>query len=132
MTKNADLSKPSKKPSDKGRHDKPATLLPGQPGYRTRNGRSGLDPIDMRTEAAHTAGTLLKRPFTGHIRNPFALLLLAVLGLALITPFAVAVSDLNNADQFSLYAWIILFITGLVGLALLVNIIRNLIKIIYR
>jgi hypothetical protein len=132
MSKNIDLSKLSKKPSDKGQHNKPAPLLPGQPGYRTRDGRSGLDPVDMRTEAAHTAGTLLKRPFSGRIRNPFALLLLAGLGLLLITPFGVAISDLKNAGQFSLYAWIILFTTGLVGMALLVNTIRNLIKIVFR
>jgi hypothetical protein len=54
---------------------------------------------------------------------------LAGLGLLLITPFAVAVSDLKNAGQFSLYAWVILFTTGLVGLALLVNTIRNLINL---
>jgi hypothetical protein len=129
MTKIADLTKSSKK-SD--HHNKPPELLPGQPGYRTRDGRTGLDPIDMRTEAAHVSGTFLQKIFTGRIRNPFSLFLLAVLGLALITPFAVAVSDLKNANQFSIYAWVILFTTGLVGLALLVNIIRNLIKIVFR
>jgi len=132
MSKNNNLSKPSKKPDDQAEQKRPTHLLPGQPGYRTRNGRSGYDPIDMRTEAAHTAGTFLQPLFTGRIRNSTYLILLAGLGLVLITPLALAVSDLKNADLFSIYAWVILFITGLVGLALLINVIRNLIKIVFR
>lgn len=30
------------------------TQLPGWPGYRTRSNRSGLDPLDTRSEAAHS------------------------------------------------------------------------------
>jgi hypothetical protein len=127
MTKNADLSKSSKKPVE---HNKPAGLLPGQPGYRTRDGRSGYDPIDMRTEAAHTAGTVLYKLFRGRMRNPLALLLLGVLGLALIAPLILAISGLANGSQLPWDAWMVLLITGLVGIVVLVNFIRNLIKII--
>ena len=132
VSKNITSSKTSKKPGDQDEHKRPTQLQPGQPGYRTRDGRSGYDPIDMRTEAAHTAGTFLQPLFTGRITNPLYLLLLAVLGLALIAPFALAISDLKNAGLFSIYAWVILFVTALVGVALLVNVVRNLIKMVDR
>jgi hypothetical protein len=135
MSKKADLSKPSKKSSDKGRHDKPVTLLPGQPGYRTRDGRSGLDPIDMRTEAAHTAGTIIQKLFTGSIRNPFYLLLLGILGLVLITPLVLAISEITSGDQFAGFAWnawTILLVAAIIGVAILVNSIKNLIKMVVR
>ena len=132
MSKNDSFPKSSKKPNDKDGQNKPADLLPGQPGYRTRDGRTGYDPIDTRTEAAHTAGTLLQKLFTGRIRNPLYLLLLGVLGLALITPLILAFSDTKNLDQFPWNAWMVLLITGMAGIAVLINFVRNLIKIIFR
>jgi len=132
MSKKTDLSKPSKKPNDKEGHNKPATLLPGQPGYRTRDGRSGYDPIDMRTEAAHTAGTFIQPLFTGRIRNPIYLFLLMLLGLVLVTPLAYAILEIKNGSPFPWNAWMVLLITGVVGFAILVNFIRNLIKYIFR
>jgi hypothetical protein len=132
MSKNDSFPKSSKKPNDKDEQNKPADLLPGQPGYRTRDGRTGYDPIDTRTEAAHTAGTLLQKLFTGRIRNPLYLLLLGGLGLALITPLVLAISDIKNLNQFPWNAWMVLLITGMAGIAVLINFVRNMIKIIFR
>jgi hypothetical protein len=132
MSKNDSFPKSSKKPNDKDGQHKPADLLPGMPGYRTRGGRSGLDPIDMRTEAAHTAGTLLYKLFRGRIRNPLGLFLLGGLGLALIAPLVLAMLDIKYLNQVPWNAWMVLSITAIAGIAVLINFVRNLIKIIFR
>lgn len=135
MTKNATLPRSSKKSNAKEQHKKNATLLRGQPGYRTRDGRTGLDPIDMRSEAAHTAGTLLQKLVSGNIRNPIYLLLLMVLGLVLITPLVLAIFEIMNGNQSAgsaWNAWMILVIAAIVGLAILVNSTRNLMKMVFR
>ena len=61
----------------------PETQLRGWPGYRTRDNRSGLDPLDSRAEAAHVGGTLLRQVLTLRLRtrNPLALLMLFLLGV---------------------------------------------------
>ena len=132
MSIKGNLSKSSNNPNDKDKQNNPSALLPGLPGYRTRDGRSGYDPIDTRTEAAHTAGTIIQKLFTGRIRNPIYLILLGILGLALITPLVLAISEIMNGNQFPLNAWIILLIIGIVGIAILINFIKNLITIIFR
>ena len=86
MSRKNKPSRSSKKRGDKDQQDNPNAALPGWPGYRTREGRSGYDPIDTRTEAAHTAGTLIHKIFTGRTRNPIYLFLLSALGLVLIIP----------------------------------------------
>lgn len=103
--------------------------LPGWPGYRTREGRSGYDPIDTRTEAAHTAGTIIQRLVSGQIRNPISLFLLGVLGLVLISPLVLAITGIMNGSQLPWSAWLFLLITGICGLAILINFIRNLLRI---
>lgn len=60
---------------------------PGLPGYRTREGRSGLDPIDTNLESAYMEGTFYRNLFTLKIRtrNIFYLILMFVFG---VVPFA--------------------------------------------
>jgi hypothetical protein len=52
------------------------TQLQGWPGYRTRDNRSGLDPLDTQPEAAHMEGTFFHNLFTLRLRtrNPFYLI----------------------------------------------------------
>jgi hypothetical protein len=104
--------------------------LPGWPGYRTRDGRSGYDPIDTRTEAAHTAGTFIQKLFAGQLRikNPVLLVLTGILGMALSAPFFLAVFETINGNLPSWDAWFTMLIAAIVGLALLINFIKNLIK----
>ena len=132
MTKNDSSPRSSRKQNDKDGQHKPADLLPGMPGYRTRAGRTGLDPVDMRTEAAHTAGTLLYKLFRGRIRNPLSLFLLGVLGLVLITPLILVIVDFKDIYQFPWDAWIVLSITAIAGIAVLINFVRNLLGIVFR
>ena len=67
MSKENKLPKSLKTSDDKDDRNT-SSDLPGWPGYRTRDGRSGYDPIDTRTEAAHTAGAFIQRLFTGQLR----------------------------------------------------------------
>jgi hypothetical protein len=131
MSKKNKVSKSSNTPKEKDDRDDP-NLLPGWPGYRTRDGRSGYDPIDTRTEAAHTFGTFIQNLFTGQlrIRNPIYLFLSGVLGLVFTIPFLLAIWDLLNGNLFSLDAGITLLIAGIIGIALLFNFIKNLIRIL--
>jgi len=129
MNKKNSRSKSPKKANDQDKQDDPSAL-PGWPGYRTRGGRSGYDPIDTRTEAAHTAGTIIQTLFTGEIRNPTYLFLLGVLGLVLTTPLALAIVEAMNGNLLPWKAWIFLLLTGIAGVVVLVNFIKNLIRMI--
>src|SRR5574338_1104501 len=117
-------NKSSKSPKKLRDRQNASNALPGWPGYRTREGRSGYDPIDTRTEAAHTAGTLIQRLITGQFRNPVYLLLLGGLGVLLITPLLLAVSEMAAGRQLPWNAWLFILITGIAGLAILINFIR--------
>jgi hypothetical protein len=112
---------------DKHRQD-PASTLPGWPGYRTRSGRSGLDPIDNRTEAGHMAGVFIRGLFTATLltRNPFYLLLFGVLGVLFLSPFSVALLSAFPGSGLPFSGWVLIGILGLVGLVLLINLFRNL------
>jgi hypothetical protein len=56
---------------------------PGIPGYRTREGRSGLDPIETNLEGAYMEGTFYRNLFTLRIRtrNIFYLILMFIFGV---------------------------------------------------
>ena len=108
----------------------PSDGLAGWPGYRTREGRSGYDPIDTRTEAAHTAGTIIQRLFTGAFRNPFHVILLGALGVILITPLVLGIVEGMNGNWLPWNAWLFILLTGIAGVVILLNFIKNLIRII--
>ena len=129
MSNKSEHSKAGKKRKDKKKQGE-AESLPGWPGYRTRDGRSGYDPIDTRTEAAHTAGTIFHKLFTGQTKNPVYLVLSAVVGLVLITPLVLAISEMANGTVLPWSGWLFILITGIAGLAILINFIRNLIRMI--
>ena len=129
MSKKSSPSKPLKNPNDKVERNDPSTL-PGWPGYRTRDGRTGYDPIDTRSEAAHSAGMIVQKLIYGNIRNPIQLFLLGVLALMLITPLVLAILETMNGNPFPWNAWILILTPGIVGLAVLINCIKNLIKYI--
>ena len=130
MGKKSSRSKSSPRAKKRDEDISSSDQLPGWPGYRTREGRSGYDPIDTRTEAAHTAGTIVRRLFTGQIRNPLHLLLLAILGLVLVTPLILAISELMNGSVLPWNGWILVLVAGGVGLGILINFLKNLLKII--
>jgi hypothetical protein len=130
MSKKSNASKSTKKLKNEKQHS--SSVLPGWPGYRTRAGRSGYDPIDTRAEAGHMGGTILHTLFVGQIRNRVHLFLLGVLGLILITPLVLAISETLNANPLPWNAWLFVLVVGIVGLAILINFIKNLLGIFLR
>ena len=130
MSKKSSASRSTNKLKDEKQHS--SSVLPGWPGYRTRAGRSGYDPIDTRAEAGHMAGTILQTLFVGQIRNRFHLFLLGVLGLILITPLVLAVSETLNANALPWNAWLFVLVVGIAGLAILTNFIKNLLGLFLR
>ena len=131
MSKKNELAELSRTPNDKEDWGN-QSALPGWPGFRTRDGRSGYDPIDTRTEAAHVSGAFIQQLFTGQlrIRNPIYLNLLGIFGLFLITPFFLAILETLNGNQLSLNGWIFFLGAAGIGLAMLINFIKNLISIV--
>jgi hypothetical protein len=119
----------ARKRSKESQKEDPSSL-PGWPGYRTRPGRSGYDPIDSDFEGAHIAGVVLRRFFTGQIktRNPAWLLLLALAEILLTLPLILAVVETAGGNPMPGVAWTYLIPSGVIGLAALVNLIRNLIR----
>ena len=118
-----DVSQGSQKPDQ-------SDTLQGWPGYRTRQNRSGYDPIDTDTESGHMLGIFLRRLFTGQLRtrNPFYLACLAVLGLLGISPLLLAFSGILQGNPMPGEAWVYITLAGILGIALLVNLIKNLIR----
>jgi hypothetical protein len=105
--------------------------LQGWPGYRTRAGRSGLDPVDNDAESGHMAGVVFRRLLAGKLRtrNPLTLLVWAVLGLGCVAPLLLAILETFRGNLLPFGAWVLIAISSLLGIALLVNLIKNLVHI---
>ena len=136
---------------DQGSHASPLDqrdeqLIVGQPGFRTRRGRSGLDYIETQAEFGHSLGTLIRRLLLGklRVRNPFYLFFLGLLGILLCLPGLLVLAELLS-NPFSIFAMAgsfrspgfslltgglagvaIVGLSALVGALLLVNVARNL------
>jgi hypothetical protein len=123
-------------------------LYIGQPGYRTRRGRSGLDYIETQAEFGHSMGTIIRKLLSGrlYVRNPFSLIFLGILGLMFSLPGILLLGELasnlfsglstlssNNlaGRNFSLLSGgvggaVLVGLVSLVGILLLVNVAHNL------
>jgi hypothetical protein len=107
--------------------------LLGWPGYRTRPGRSGLDPLDTRNEAAHMEGTFLRNLFTlrARTRNPFYLFFMFIFG---VIPFsaltALVISEMSQLNQYSVISLIYPILAMLVTGALTINFLLSILEII--
>jgi hypothetical protein len=112
------------------REEDDSSSLQGWPGYRTRAGRSGLDPMDSRAEAGHISGVLIRQFFTLQIKtkNPIHLILLGIMGLLLVLPFIAVVSETMRGNSQDASIWIIFILTGIIGLAAFANLIKNLVR----
>ncbi len=89
--------------------DEKTLILSGWPGYRTRPGRSGYDPLDNEFELAHMEGVILRLLFTGKFRshNPFTLFLMFFWGclgcLSLVFTLAEALNGQPRALFFNIF-----------------------------
>ena len=105
--------------------------LQGWPGHRTRQNRSGLDPLDTQAEAAHMEGTFLRNMFTlkARTRNPFYLILMFVFGIIpfLILAFLIISETIRGNPSILLsliYPAVIMVITGVVTINFLFSILE--------
>ncbi len=97
-------------------------LWPGTPGYRSRPGRTGLDPIDTSLEASRLEGLLYKHLFTGTLRprKRVYIWLMALSGGLLLLPLAVFMAFFRSPGGVGgmLCLWVPF---AILGLALWVN-----------
>lgn len=102
--------------------------LPGWPSYRTRSNRSGLDPLDTRSEAAHMQGVFLRNIFTlrARTRNPFYLILMFVFGVVpFMTILLFLLPSLPELDlPFVIYLVLVVLILGAVTINFLLSILE--------
>ncbi len=78
--------------------------LLGFPGYRQRDGRSGLDPIDNENELGHMEGSFARALFTLKLRtrNPLYLIAMFLLGVVL-QPQGLAIWRLFNSYPYLMF-----------------------------
>jgi hypothetical protein len=108
-------------------NDSPA--LPGQPGYRTRSGRFGLDPLDTQAEAAYQEGFFYRRLFSFKFRTRNILHLCLMLFFGLI-PFVLIMTGLiasilhGDSQNWLLIVGLFLplLITGAIGINFILSI----------
>jgi hypothetical protein len=112
--------------------------LPGVPGYRTRQGRSGYDPLDTNREAAFMEGTFYRNLFTLRLRtrNTFYLILMFIFGTATTVFMSFTLYAFISAPKYGekglsyyLILGVVYLVFGfilIVGLALLANFLINL------
>ena len=108
---------PQKEP--KPEKQSPESQLLGFPGYRQRDGRSGLDPIDNENELGHMEGSFARALFTLKLRtrNPLYLIGMFLLGVVptviSIVMLAATLGESNN--------WIPVILMNVVTLPLTIN-----------
>jgi hypothetical protein len=95
------------------------STIPGRPGYRTRAGHSGYDPVDTYKEAGFVAGLLVHGLFAGgqRARHPVHAAALTVLGSACLVPLVW--SSAEAATTGATLGFLVAAPMGLVGVLLL-------------
>ena len=117
-----------KRPSySKGNRPLNVRYMAGQPGYRTRQGRTGLDPMDAYREEGLFIGIILRKLLRGQARTRNLLLIslmlvfgLCALGFVLASLTVPLDPQGNNFSPF-LLSLVFLIPVGLIGLMCLVN-----------
>ena len=103
--------------------DEKAFLLPGWAGHRTRQGRSGYDPLETDFENARMQGVVIQRLIRGRFRtkNPIYLFFMTFLGLVLSVPL-LGLTGLIGGNP-SLFFLAVIYVPYMIaGIALLVNV----------
>lgn len=104
--------------------DEKAYLLRGWPGHRTRQGRSGYDPLDSDFENAHMEGVMLRRLITGTLRtrNPVYLFFMTVVGLIFCLPLLLGALGFLHGETGPVFIAILDLPHWAVGIAVFVNV----------
>lgn len=104
--------------------------LPGWPGFRTKPGRSGYDPVDIYAEYGHMAGVLLLDVIKLRLptKNFLTKILLVCASLIYLSPLIFIIGEFCNY-LFLLIIYILLFSPYLsLGVLLLINLLLSLKK----
>jgi hypothetical protein len=90
--------------------------------------RTGYDPLDEGAESGHMLGVIVHRLFTGKLftKNPFFLVLMAVLSILGISPILLAIMEIFQGNLMSIDVWVVITIAFFIGMAILINLIKNL------
>lgn len=110
--------------------DESAFVLSGWPGHRTRQGRSGYDPLDSEFEFAHMVGVLVHKLATGTYRTqgPVKTILMVCAGALFCSPL-LALTSITRFDWVTilliLHALLIASPYWTLGFALWVNVITG-------
>ncbi len=115
------------------RHSRPINLqyIPGQLGYRTRPGRTGLDPMDTYREEGLFLGIVLRQLLGVQVRtrNLLLIVLMLVLGLCLLDFIIVSLAGLFGPNRYDFGSRIpsLTFLVpwGLIGFMSIVNALVN-------
>lgn len=101
--------------------------LVGWPGHRTRQGRSGYDPLELDFEQAHMQGFILRALFTlkFRTRNPLYLSLMSLVGLLYCALAAVLLAAAGDR-QYSIVELVMYGMYFPVGVALIANVLASL------
>jgi hypothetical protein len=109
--------------------------LPGFPGYRTRDGRSGLDPLDTNQESAHMEGTFYRNLFTLRARthNISYLVLMFIFGpipfvFCLFATVTLLIEALKIGDTSRLTVLILISIYMAISGAITINLALSLLE----
>ncbi len=121
---------PQSRPRPVRRRQKPQSI-PGTSGYRLRNGRTGLDPIDNAREASFAEGKFIRTLFTGRLRitSGLGLSIMAVMGVVFVMPpilFYVVPLLEGVSVPVTFFDLCFLLPLALIGLALLANTVLSL------
>ena len=97
-------------------------LIKGWEGHRTRQGRSGYDPLELDFERAHIQGVIIQKLFTlkFRTRNPFYLLLMTFVGFLYCSPL-LGLIDFFQGNLGLILIVVIYFPYWIVGITLLIN-----------
>ncbi len=112
----------------------PSTLIPGQPAYRNRPGRTGLDPRDAYREQGYMFGWIIRKFFTGSVRTSKITYLTFMLlgGLFFLLPLLIcAVRCLPRTGDEVPYIGNIIELSpwAIIGLGLLFSFVVNLLEL---
>jgi hypothetical protein len=106
--------------------NKHSLIIRGWPGHRNRNGRYGLDPLDIYAEGYQILGIIIRKLLTFKFRtkNSTYLILMSIVGFIYFLPFFLM---LFLIDDFKNLLFFIVFLTifsvyWVPGLLLLINV----------
>ena len=101
-------------------------IIPGWPGYRTRQLRSGYDPFDTYLEVAHMEGVIIRKLLIGEVitNNLVYLAVMFFYGIVGVFPFIISIVELLQ-NRSSFLSVLIFFPYFLIGLCLFHNVIKG-------